>query len=156
MSAKYSPSKRQPVLPPTILLIALIVMLGLNFIYPAARLIPAPWNLSGLLFLGTGIWISYAAEAQFRRLETAVNPYKKPTTLVVDGFYKFSRHPMYLGFASVLLGVAILLGSLSPLVVIPAFIVLVDRKFIRFEERLLEKTFGAAWLDYAQKVRRWI
>ena len=115
MLKEQSNSKRKPITPPTYLLIALIIMLGLHFIHPEIKFISIPWNLLGLLFLGTGIGISYAAEAQFHRVNTSVKPFVKSTALVTDGMFKFSRNPMYLGFACILLGVAILLGSWDPM-----------------------------------------
>ncbi len=63
---------------------------------------------------------------------------------------------MYLGMALVLIGVAILLGSLSPFLVIPIFVWLITARFIKFEEKMLEDTFGLKYLDYARRVRRWI
>ena len=36
------------------------------------------------------------------------------------------------------------------------FAVLMDRVFIRIEERMLEARFGQAWLEYKATVRRWI
>ena len=156
MLKEQANSKRRPILPPTYLLIALILMLGLHFIYPGYKFISIPWNLLGLLFLGIGIGISSAAEAQFHRVNTTVKPFVKSTTLVTAGMYKFSRNPMYLGFVNILLGVAILLGSLVPCLVIPVFMILIDVKFIQVEEHMLAITFGKEWNDYAQKVKRWI
>jgi protein-S-isoprenylcysteine O-methyltransferase Ste14 len=156
MSINQIHSQQKTILPPTYLLIALITMLALYFIYPVSKFIPIPWNLVGVLLLGSGVWISYAAEAQFHRAKTTVQPFNKPTILVTDGMFRFSRNPMYLGFVIILLGVAILLGSLAPFLVIPFFIVLIDLKFIRVEERNLAQTFDQDWVNYVQKVRRWI
>lgn len=156
MSLKLIRSKPKPILPPTYLLIALLLMLGLDWIFPGIHVVTIPWNLLGLLFLGVGVWVAYAAEAQFHRAKTAVNPYEEPTILVRDGMYKFSRNPMYLGFAGVLLGVAFLLGSLTPFLVIPGFVALIHKLFIQTEERILEKIYQNEWQDYVQKVRRWI
>ncbi len=63
---------------------------------------------------------------------------------------------MYLGMALVLLGVAVLLGSLSPLLIIPIFVWLITIKFIKFEENMLAEKFGSQWLEYTKRVRRWI
>lgn len=41
-------------------------------------------------------------------------------------------------------------------VVIPIFVVLIEKVFIGVEERMLEEKFGQAWLEYKDKVRRWI
>ncbi len=156
MSIDQIRSKRKPILPPTYLWIALIMMLGLHFIYPAIKFIPKPWNLLGLLLLGMGAGINYIADAQFHRGCTTVKPFDESATLVTDGMFKFSRNPMYLGFVSILLGVAIFLGSLTPFLVIPVFIVLIDVVFIRVEEQMLGQTFHQEWTNYVQKVRRWL
>ncbi|NIN72992.1 MAG: hypothetical protein GTO46_13905 [Gemmatimonadetes bacterium] len=63
---------------------------------------------------------------------------------------------MYLGLVLVVLGIAVITGSLTPLLVVPIFALLLDRKFIAAEERMLEKRFGSAWLEYKKSVRRWI
>lgn len=144
------------ILPPTYLLIALVLMVTLHWIIPLGSVLPIPWNLSGILLVAGGIWVSYVAEALFRRVKTTVKPFEIPSTLVTDGMFRFSRNPMYLGFAAILMGVAILLGSLAPFLVVPIFIALVDIRFIRIEERVLSQTFHQEWTDYAKKVRRWI
>ncbi len=63
---------------------------------------------------------------------------------------------MYLGLVLVVLGIAVITGSLTPLLVVPISLLLLDRKFIAAEERMLEKRFGSAWLEYKKSVRRWI
>jgi protein-S-isoprenylcysteine O-methyltransferase Ste14 len=63
---------------------------------------------------------------------------------------------MYLGFVLILLGLAILLGSLFPLLIVPVFAVVMDRVFIVVEERMLGEKFGQAWLDYKGRTRRWL
>ncbi len=55
-----------------------------------------------------------------------------------------------------LAGLAVLLGSLAPLAVVPVFMVLIEYRFIRREEAMLEGTFGAAYTEYRARVRRWI
>jgi protein-S-isoprenylcysteine O-methyltransferase Ste14 len=57
---------------------------------------------------------------------------------LTEGVYGISRHPIYLGFVLILIGVATLLGSFMPLVVIPIFVVLMEVVFIQVEERMLE------------------
>ena len=51
-----------------------------------------------------------------------------------------------------LVGVALLAGSLTPFLVIPAFAYLIDRRFIRAEEAMLEQTFGPQYADYTTRV----
>jgi protein-S-isoprenylcysteine O-methyltransferase Ste14 len=63
---------------------------------------------------------------------------------------------MYLGFVLILLGGAILAGSLGPFIVVAGFFLFMDIAFVSFEEKKLEQTYPTAWLDYRSSVRRWI
>ena len=148
--------KRKPVLPPTYLWTAMIVMVALHFRVPVKRIIPFPWDLLGVLPLALGAALNIIADKAFRAAKTTVKPFQESAALITDGVYRISRHPMYLGFVLMLLGLAILLGSLTPLLVVPIFAVVMDRVFIVVEERMLAEKFGQAWLDYKARVRRWV
>ena len=63
---------------------------------------------------------------------------------------------MYLGMAFVLVGIAIALGSATPLLVIPLFVWQAMNRFIIPEERKLESTFGWTYTEYKSRVRRWL
>jgi len=63
---------------------------------------------------------------------------------------------MYLGFVLLLLGSALLLGSVSPLIVVVAFPVVMQWLYIRREEAMLREQFGGEWADYRARVRRWL
>ena len=138
------------------LLAAILIVLCCHFLVPVLHIVPGFWRLLGLLPLGLGIAISYAAENQFHQAGTTVDPFKESSRLVTDGLYRFSRNPMYLGMALVLVGVAILLGSLAPFAVIACFVGWVHRQFIRVEEEMMRTQFGQDWLEYRAEVRRWI
>jgi protein-S-isoprenylcysteine O-methyltransferase Ste14 len=148
--------KRKPVLPPTYLLGAIIMMVAFHFVLPVARIIPFPWQLIGALPLALGAALNIIADKAFRDAKTTVKPFQESAALVTDGVYRISRHPMYLGFVLILLGLAILLGSLTPFFIVAIFAVVMDRVFIVVEERMLAEKFGRVWLDYKAKVRRWM
>jgi protein-S-isoprenylcysteine O-methyltransferase Ste14 len=148
--------KRKPVLPPTYVYVAMVVMVALHFLFPVVRIIPVPWDLLGLIPLAAGAVLNVSADSAFRKAKTTVKPFQESAALVTDGVYRISRHPMYLGFVLILLGLAILLGSLTPFFIVPIFAVVMDRVFIVAEERMLAEKFGQAWLDYKARVRRWV
>ena len=63
---------------------------------------------------------------------------------------------MYLGLMTILIGWALLLGSLSPFFLIVLFERLIVQIQIRPEERALASKFGVEYASYAQRVNRWI
>jgi len=147
---------KKPILPPTYLLISIFLMLILFFIFPGVMLIPSPWNFLGLIPLGFGLWINMIADRAFRKAKTTVKPFEEPAALITDGAFAICRHPMYLGFVAILIGVALLFRALTPFLIVIIFAVLMDQLFIRVEEGNLESKFGQSWLEYKKKVRRWI
>jgi protein-S-isoprenylcysteine O-methyltransferase Ste14 len=134
----------------------MLLIVLLHFLAPIAHVLRVPWNLLGLLPLGLGLVVTAVADRAFKQQGTTVHPFKEPTQLVTNGAFRFSRNPMYLGFVLVLLGMAILLRSLSPFAVVAGFAIWMDTGFIRVEERILAATFGDEWVRYKQRVRKWI
>ena len=63
---------------------------------------------------------------------------------------------MYLGMSLLLLGVALLLGTVAALIPVVIFPYVMDRIFVRIEEKMLAETFGREWEEYQSRVRRWI
>ncbi|MBN1449714.1 MAG: isoprenylcysteine carboxylmethyltransferase family protein [Anaerolineales bacterium] len=147
--------KSTKIMPPTYLLIAIIAMLAFHFIFPVAWIVPSLWNLIGLVFLVSGVIMNLIADKTFHQAGTTVKPFEESEMLVTDGVFKISRNPMYLGFVLILAGVAIFLRSLSPILVIFAFVALITNSFIKAEERMLAEKFGSSWEQYKLKTRRW-
>jgi protein-S-isoprenylcysteine O-methyltransferase Ste14 len=154
MKGAFSIAKKM--LPPTYLLLAMIIILVLHFFLPVSELIDSPWNLLGAVPLVLGVVLNLVADRAFKEHNTTVKPFEESNTLITDGVFQISRHPMYLGFVLVLVGIAILLGSLSPYSVVIVFAILMEVLFISVEEKMLEERFGSAWHQYKAKVRRWI
>ena len=99
-----------------------------------------------------------AGELAFRSAKTIVNPSHpaRSTALVVQGVYRWTRNPMYLGFALLLLAFALWLGKLSALLAVPQFMAYLQHFQIRPEEDALRQRFGASFDTYRQQVRRWL
>ncbi len=143
-------------MPPMIFYIFIIFSLMLNFIFPIKKVIFYPYNYFGLLLILFGIIIDVWAWSLFRKKKTTLNPYKIPSKLENSGPFKISRNPMYLGMDLVLLGLSIFLSSLSTFIFPILFIFLIEKLFITFEERSLQKRLGKPYLDYKKRVRRWV
>ena len=119
-------------------------------------MILSPYIYLGIIFIFFGGLINIWTDNLFKGRKTTVKPFDPPAFLEVRGPFRISRHPMYLGMCAILLGTAILLGSIvtffSPFV----FIVLMEILFIPMEEKSLENEFGQEYLNYKKRVRRWI
>jgi protein-S-isoprenylcysteine O-methyltransferase Ste14 len=142
--------------PPVYFLVALLAMGFFHRAAPGAHVIGAPYRYAGLVLAALALGLILWAALLFRRAGTNIRPYLPSTALLLSGPYRFSRNPMYLGMAAILLGVAIYAGSLTPFIVIPAFMALIRERFILPEEAKLEAAFGAEYLAYKARVRRWL
>ena len=143
-------------IPPVYFLVALALMRLLDFVVPVIPLVAVPYRYVGLIVMAPALALALWAALLFRRAGTGIVPFSPASALVTAGPYRFTRNPMYLGMAGVLLGAALFLGSLTPFIVIPAFMALIADRFIQPEEAMLERAFGRAYLDYKAKVRRWL
>jgi protein-S-isoprenylcysteine O-methyltransferase Ste14 len=144
------------VVPPLYFLVALLVMGFFHAVVPGAYIIQAPYRYGGIVLMVLAIGLILWAATLFRRAGTNIRPYLPSTALVLSGPYRFTRNPMYLGMAGTLLGVAVFLGSITPFVVIFAFMALIKERFILPEEAKLEAAFGSDYLQYKERVRRWL
>ncbi|OYX40080.1 MULTISPECIES: isoprenylcysteine carboxylmethyltransferase family protein [unclassified Sphingomonas] len=138
-----------------------LVFLGVALIGPVIdRLLglpplPIPGWLS-VIFLLPGFILIGIAIGLFR--QRGENPVPStPTAGVIDtGIYARTRNPMYLGMAIAYPGVAILLQSMPSLLLLPVAIIMINTQVIAREERYLEAKFGAAFVAYKARVRRWL
>ena len=102
--------------------------------------------------------IALAGSLEFKRARTTVNPFKpeSSTALVTSGIYRFTRNPMYVGLALLLLGWSAFLCSAWALFGPVIFVLYINRFQITPEERVLSAKFGAAYAEYTTRVRRWL
>ena len=143
-------------IPPLYLFTSIALMLVLHFYFPIYKIFEFPVSLVGLIILIFGISMIVWKARYFNKYDTPIKPFEKSTYLIRDGLYRYSRNPIYLGMVILLLGGAILLGSVSPFFVVPVFAFVTQKVFILKEEKDLEEIFGKEYLDYKSEVRRWI
>lgn len=153
-----SPRPRWPLglVPPVWFLLAIVAALVLARFAPVAVVVPQFWNLVGLVPIGVGLALAIAGSRRFRHHGTNVVPFTPSSALVTDGVFRYTRNPMYLGLVTMLLGIVIALGALSPLVLVVAMAALLHFRFILPEEELMREQFGEAYAAYRRRVRRWI
>jgi protein-S-isoprenylcysteine O-methyltransferase Ste14 len=142
-------------------LVALVVAL---LMWLVSRLMPPPdvslaWRLAAaLLPAGAGVVLRGAAQLAFVRARTTINPMQPQASasIVSSGVYRFTRNPMYLGRTLQLLGWGAFLADAGALLLVPLYVLYIDRFQVRPEERALAGQFGEAYLAYTRRVRRWL
>lgn len=147
---------RPKILPLVWLLLAIILMTALHYWIPVLAYRTAVLQYAGVAIGAFGMVMMVMSAGAFKKAETGLVPFEEATVLVTHGFFRFTRNPMYLGMVLLLTGLALILGSLSVLVPIPLFAWIIQRNFIYGEERFMEAAFGQQYLDYRNKVRRWL
>ncbi|HEX6137443.1 MAG TPA: isoprenylcysteine carboxylmethyltransferase family protein [Casimicrobiaceae bacterium] len=143
-------------LPPVYFLAAIILMALLDRVLPMWRWHWAPGRWLGAALVVAGLALTIASARLFRHRKTAIKPFAQSSVLVVEGPYRASRNPMYVGLCTVLAGIGLLLESFAPLVVIPIFVWIIRTRFVAAEEQMLEQQFGSAYAAYRARVRRWL
>ncbi len=145
--------------PPIVALIGiLLIFLSKDYIL-ILYLHPHLQNTLSLLFLIIGFVIILLAIKEFKKSETTVNPMKPETStsLVTSGIFKYTRNPMYLGLACILLASCFYFSSLFGIIIyVPLFIFYITVFQIIPEEESMKSLFNDEYLEYCLKVRRWI
>ncbi|HEX6035729.1 MAG TPA: isoprenylcysteine carboxylmethyltransferase family protein [Anaerolineales bacterium] len=107
------------------------------------------WLVGGVILL----WSFWNFLAQGRGTPAPIDP---PKELVVVGFYRYVRNPMYVGILAMIIGHFLWFGYWSLLI----YAILVFTAFHTFvtyyEEPTLKRNFGAAYEEYLKRVPRWI
>jgi len=144
------------ILPPTYFFSCLVISVVLHFFFPIKQIILLPYNWLGFLFFFLGGILNIWTDQLFKKVNTTVKPFEKPSTLILKGPFKISRNPMYLGMALLLIGLGFVLGSIISFAGFVLFVAAMEIGFIRQEEKILLEVFGAEFEAYKKKVRRWI
>ena len=119
-------------------------------LFPTARVI-------GGILIAAGLPILLDSFARFalQGLGTPA-PVMPPKHLVVTGFYRYVRNPMYVAVTALIIGQGLLFGSVTVLeygaIVWAAFFLFV----LGYEEPVLGEQFPEEYRRYRANVRRWI
>ena len=121
------------------------------FAFPARFVSAMGVVVIGIAIAGMGVF-------SFNQAKTTVNPMKPESSsaLVVSGIYQLTRNPMYLGILLLLLGWGIFLSNALAFLILPGFVLYMNRFQIEPEERALTHIFGQEFVTYRNQARRWI
>jgi len=142
--------------PPKIAQLLLLIAALLHWLLPAMRLTIWKSEAPGIGLFGAGLAVMLWAWWLFRKHGTAICPTAKTDRLITEGIYRYSRNPMYLAATTMLLAAALYMGTLPFYLAAVVFWFIIDRAFCPYEENKLSSSFGRVYLDYRNRVRRWL
>jgi protein-S-isoprenylcysteine O-methyltransferase Ste14 len=110
---------------------------------------------AGLVALAAGCALNVWALRERRRRTTGEFQLEQPESLVTTGPYALSRHPMYVGWWLIHLGVGVTRGSAWVAATLPTA-ALVEHFGVLREERALDRDFGDEFAEYCERVPRYL
>ena len=158
MSTRDGAAVRFP--PPLIPLFIILLGVGLNRLWPIRHgiAVPAPvrYWAGGLFVAGVVLVLGLWPVILFRRSGQSEIPWTPTPSIVARGPYRFTRNPMYLQMVLTCIGMAVILSNAWILLLVPLCAWALQRFAIRPEEEYLKRKFGAGYLAYKRRVRRWL
>ena len=120
-------------------MLALAVGMGIHWLYPLSTALGTGalrFAVGGVLVIA-GLAAMGLAIGWFRKTGQDPAPWKESPELIIEGIYKWTRNPMYLGMGLLQAGLGLLFGSVWPLVLVPVTWWVIYRIAIRHEEAYL-------------------
>lgn len=143
---------------PPILFIASIILILLIHFYLNLIIFPSTIFLYIISYILIFIGIIFIISSIYSLMKnnTDIHPFRKPRILVTNFPFSISRNPIYLSFILFLISFSLYLRSVLGFIPVIAFYFIIEKNVINEEEKIIYKSFGKKYLDYKNKVRRWI
>ncbi len=143
--------------PPIWTLIYILVCAAISWSLGWPKLSGLPLKPLGIALVVLAFIPPLWAFVLFRRAGTEIKP-TSPTNhaLVMEGPYRLTRNPMYLGLVTLSLGIALWVGAWPMLLAPIAVFATTNWIHIPYEEAKMRRQFGAAYDGYVGRVRRWM
>jgi len=110
---------------------------------------------TGVLFCLAGLLLFFWSLISFRRSFRVGIDTDNPDRLITDGIFAYSRNPIYVAFAIVLIGEFLIFSNWITLIYLGAAAWLFHRQVLR-EEKYLSTHYGQAYVEYCHRVRRYL
>ncbi len=145
------------VFPPLPFVLAVVVGILAHVLWEF-RFFPEIWigHATGWPLIVTATVLIAWAQRTLAGAGESSNVYKPNSAIVSTGPFAFTRNPMYLSMTLLYAGIAFLVNTAWPVVLLPAVLMLIHYGVISREERYLEIKFGDVYRQYRARVRRWL
>lgn len=141
---------------PVLLAIVILLTFLLQWLVPLPFVFSLPSRAIGVILFVGGFALGFPALRGMLKAGTSPNPHRATTALVRESSYRLTRNPMYLGMLVSYAGLFIFFQNPWFILFLPVLVWLFTTLVIIPEEKYLEEKFGAEYLDFKSRVRRWI
>jgi protein-S-isoprenylcysteine O-methyltransferase Ste14 len=145
--------------PPVVALLFIAAGFALNHLVPPgprSASLPLESAIIGGIIMACAVAIALFAIREMIRAGTTFRAGGQASTFVHTGVYKRTRNPMYLSLAFFTLGLGIATVNPWMAVLAPVLLLYLQERVVKREEAYLKERFGADYVDYTRKVRRWL
>jgi protein-S-isoprenylcysteine O-methyltransferase Ste14 len=137
-------------------LLGIVVGVSCNWLWP--------WRIAsyryvlpvGIVLVSVVVVLIVLLARSFKHHGTSSDPHKETTAIVDTGLFRFSRNPAYVSLAILHATIGVFLNNVWVLLMIIPAMIVVHYMVVLREEAYLEVKFGAEYLDYKSRVRRWL
>jgi protein-S-isoprenylcysteine O-methyltransferase Ste14 len=117
--------------------------------HPLVQTVGTLIALMGAVLFGLAGWA-------FLQARSTIIPHQTPQALITSGIFRLSRNPIYLADVLILVGLSLRWGAAGGLVLAPALVWVLQKRFIRPEEARILHKFGVRAQKYFAQTRRWL
>jgi protein-S-isoprenylcysteine O-methyltransferase Ste14 len=142
--------------PPLIYGVPLVASLLIDRLVFKKRRLPPVAPILSIGFFAAAAAVAVPSVLEFRKADTAIDPYEETTALIETGPFAYTRNPLYMTLTLIYIGIALALRARLPLRLLPPILSVMTAGVIRREERYLERKFGERYRDYKERVPRWL
>ncbi|GIU27259.1 protein-S-isoprenylcysteine methyltransferase [Shewanella colwelliana] len=142
--------------PPLIFILCIALAWAVDRYLPWHFVSPLWLKVASIALILVGFWVLLQLLVLFKRQQTAIEPWKPTTFIITNGYYRYSRNPIYLAFCCFPIGLGFYIGSIWLLLSTLPALFGVYWFAIRAEEEYLLAKFPDDYGDYIRRVRRWL
>ena len=113
-------------------------------------------KIAGIFLAVCGLGIILTAHLKMKKAQTNIEPWKPTNAIISDGIYSYSRNPIYAAMVLIFYGIKLFFNSVWFTPALILVLIVIHYGVILREEKYLEGKFGVEYLNYKNRVRRWI
>ena len=140
---------------PGLMVLAGIITQVIGYIAPVQPILSETWQYIGIALMVLGFASIFLAARSFRKYETTIIPDGQPSTLMEGALFAYSRNPIYVAMALLLIGSGLAIGHIWALIVVPLLCCWCSKSGLSLKKKISKPSLGK-FTAIIKCVRRWL